>query len=361
MVVEENPQDQAVALLDGGRPVEALEVLRAFRAQGHDGLMVRLIMARALLTAKDIAGAAEEALETALLYPDVAEAAIMAGNVLLVASRLPEAIGEFQRALRIAPENGDARFLLGKAWLEAGEAQKALDQFDRCSPDAPALADMRRQAERILAAARSDAKYVRYLFDDFSSNYDGHMLQRLHYRAPSALRSMFDLVGGGRSNLSILDLGCGTGLAGMAFRDLAASLTGIDLSPKMIDAAGKRGIYASLHIGDIEHAPTTDNTFDLLLAADTLVYLGDLSAVANEAYRVLKTDGMFLFTVEKKDGAGFDLGPKRRWRHSETYLQRLADEAGFGVVGFLSCSPRTEAGADVAGFAVALRKMKKNT
>ena len=37
--------------------------------------------------------------------------------------------------------------------------------------------------------------------------------------------------------------------------------------------------------------------------------------------RRLLPDGYFLFTVEKAEGDGFELGPKRRWRHSEAYLR----------------------------------------
>ena len=65
---------------------------------------------------------------------------------------------------------------------------------------------------------------------------------------------------------------------------------------------------------------------------------------------------MFLFTVESKDGEGFELGPKRRWRHSEHYLRGEAAKAGFAVAGLLTCAPRSEAGQPVAGFAVALRR-----
>ena len=96
--------------------------------------------------------------------------------------------------------------------------------------------------------------------------------------------------------------------------------------------------------------------YDLLIAADTLVYLGDLELVFAAAAVALQSDGTFLFTVEKAE-AGFELGPKRRWRHSESYLRDLAQNHGYEVAGFLAASPRTEAGQPVEGFAVALRKL----
>jgi len=74
------------------------------------------------------------------------------------------------------------------------------------------------------------------------------------------------------------------------------------------------------------------------------------------AARVLKPDGFFLFTVEKKDGEGFELGPKRRWRHSDIYIRALAAANGLEVAGLLDCTPRMEANTPVDGFAVALHK-----
>jgi predicted TPR repeat methyltransferase len=85
-----------------------------------------------------------------------------------------------------------------------------------------------------------------------------------------------------------------------------------------------------------------------------LVYLGDLAPVFEGARNRLSANGYFLFTVEKAEVAGFELGPKRRWRHSESYLRETAQSAGLTVAGLVAASPRTEAHQAVAGFAVAL-------
>jgi len=116
---------------------------------------------------------------------------------------------------------------------------------------------------------------VRHLFDQFSADYDNRMMGQLDYAAPRILKDLADLVMPGRDRLSVLDLGCGTGLAGMVFKSRAARLDGIDLSPAMIGKARARGIYDSLAVGDIETA--LRGRYDLIMAADTLVYLGDLT------------------------------------------------------------------------------------
>ena len=351
----EHPLEQAERLLAGGRAAEAAAILARLVAEGRGGLLARLCCARALTQAGEPARALEVARETAALHPGLAEAALGLGEVLLEIEQLPTAIAEFQRALRLDPDCGEARLLLGCAWLQAGEAERALDAFSALDPQTAGLAEKIGRAEAMRAQARCDAGYVRHLFDQFSADYDARMVSHLSYRAPQILRELADLVLPGRDRLAVLDLGCGTGLSGEAFRDRAARLDGVDLSPAMIGKARARRIYDGLAVGDIEQV-AGDAAYDLVIAADTLVYLGDLDTLMGTVLAALKPQGHFLFTVEAKDGEAHELGPKRRWRHSENYLRALAQSRGFDVAGFMLCVPRMEAHAPVNGFAVALRK-----
>ncbi|HEY5084880.1 MAG TPA: methyltransferase domain-containing protein, partial [Rhizomicrobium sp.] len=210
------------------------------------------------------------------------------------------------------------------------------------------------RAKAIAIAPRSDPGYVRHLFDQFSADYDNRMLGQLGYAAPQILKDLADLVMPGRGNLRVLDLGCGTGLTGLLFKPRAACLTGIDLSPAMIEKARARDVYDSLIMGDIE--TTLNGEYDLILAADTLVYLGDLGPVFAAVVDHLAPGGFFLFTTEAKEGPGFELGPKRRWWHGEAYLREAAKTAGLSVAGLVSASPRTESHQPVSGFAIALTR-----
>ena len=352
---DDDPVGHAERLIAGGRASAAAELLGEIVEQGRGGLRARLILARALAASGRRAEAVTRARDIVLLYPDIPEAALGLGEALLQAEQLPPAISEFQRALRLAPGLDQARFLLGRAWLEAGEADRALDVFAALPPEFPGLGDKVAEADAIRQRPRSDAGYVRHLFDQFSADYDQRMLGQLAYRAPQILRELAALVLPDRQGLAILDLGCGTGLSGAAFRDRAARLVGVDLSPAMIEKARERGIYDELAVADIE-AGLPPQSYDLVVAADTLVYLGDLAPVLRAVEQALKAGGFFFFTSEAKEGAGFELGPKRRWRHSESYLRQVAERHGFAVAGLMSCSPRTEANVPVAGYAVALRR-----
>jgi predicted TPR repeat methyltransferase len=359
-----DPVEQADAFIASGAATRAVELLAPLIAEGRGGILSRLALARAFTAA----GRVEEALaclrETSALAPGLAEVACALGEALLAAGHMPTAIAELQRALRLDPGFAKARFRLGCAWLEAGEPERALAFFSELAGDedfAQEIAAKRDEAETQRKAPRAPAAYVRHLFDQFSADYDSRMLGTLDYQAPAILRSLADLVLGVRSApLRILDLGCGTGLSGVAFADLAkgGGLDGIDLSPRMVEAARARGCYDVLEADDIERwLGKAGPSYDLILAADTLVYLGDLRPVFAAAARRLAPDGIFLFTVERAVGEGFELGPKRRYRHAETYLRGEAAGAGFELAGMVDCVPRTEAGQPVDGLAVALRRL----
>jgi predicted TPR repeat methyltransferase len=349
-----DPIEAAEALIACGQAAEAARSLRARLAGGRGGLLARLTLIKALLAAGDTDEALAQSREAVSLNPQVALAVLSLGEALLAADALPTAIAELQRALRLDPGLVQARELIALAWLKAGEPDKALEQLQALeNPDAGMLA----ACEAIKRAPRSDPGYVRHLFDQFSADYDQRMIGQLAYAAPQILLGLADMVMGGRERLSILDLGCGTGLAGAVFKPLASRLDGIDLSPAMIAKAQARGIYDGLEVADLESAlAKADRRYDLILAADTLVYLGDLACVFSRAHARLGPDGFFLFTVEKAQGEGFELGPKRRWRHSEAYLRGLAQATGFAVAGFVAAEPRHEANQPVEGFAVALQR-----
>jgi predicted TPR repeat methyltransferase len=354
----DDPVSVAETLIAEDRADEAAALLAACVDANRGGLLLRLTLQKAHAAMGDAAAALAVARETAQLNPNAAPAALALGDALRMAGYLPAAIGEYQRTLRLDRDLDGARVGLGSAWLDAGEAENALAAWrGLATEDWPLLAEKIAGAEAALSRQRSDPRYVRHLFDQFAPDYDARMITHLHYRAPAIMREFGDMLAlGGGAPYEILDLGCGTGLMGVALRDWASRLDGIDLSPTMVHKARERGIYDELAVADImDWLAACERRYALVAAADTLVYLGELSALFAEIARVLSPGGHFLFTVEKKNGDGFALGPKRRWHHSESYLRLVAGSAGLELAGLIGCELRREAGVPVEGLAVALR------
>ena len=94
---------------------------------------------------------------------------------------------------------------------------------------------------------------------------------------------------------------------------------------------------------------------DLAIAADALVYLGDLRPVFAAAAAALEAGGIFAFTLESGESA-FALGEGMRFRHSELHVREAAARTGFTMAYFAAVSARREAGIEVAGRAVVLTK-----
>src|SRR5215467_8986220 len=86
--------------------------------------------------------------------------------------------------------------------------------------------------------------YVRRLFEHHAPGFDAAMLEHLDYRAPALLCEAVQRCPAAPLRLgTVLDLGCGTGLAGAAFRPLVDWLVGVDLSPAMVEEARRKGVY----------------------------------------------------------------------------------------------------------------------
>ena len=97
-------------------------------------------------------------------------------------------------------------------------------------------------------------------------------------------------------------------------------------------------------------------SYDLILAADTVIYIGDLVQTLAGVEQRLVPGGFCLFSCESKDGEGWERTPAGRFRHSESYLRTQSLRAGLEFVDMMECSLRTERGQPVPGFAVAFKK-----
>jgi predicted TPR repeat methyltransferase len=124
----------------------------------------------------------------------------------------------------------------------------------------------------------------------------------------------------------------------------------------MLRHAGAKGVYHQL----IRHELTgflqqTPATWDIIAAADTLVYFGDLESVVTAAAKALRPGGVFVFTVEHAGDAGpaftHAIRPHGRYVHSASYIRRLADESGLECT-IRSDELRHECGVPVDGLVV---------
>ncbi len=295
-------------------------------------------------------------------------------------------------------------------------ARDSLQHSLGLEPSLLAAQHMLRALDSALASQQSagmEPAYVAQLFDAYASEYDEHV-KKLLYSAPRVVRQelgrVYKLLGAGvlaeegdrgpveeeqqqqqqqlgspagpgpsgrhcsphtsfmNRSLCILDLGCGTGLAGAWLKDYSACLTGVDISPGMVAQAAKKRLYDHLHTAALgAFLPAVRAPYDLVVAVDVFGYLGELREVlAAVASRCLQPGGLFAFTVETAGAGGdrpslsargYGLMPNGRFAHSEQYVDNLVERLRppVEVLAKKAFSPRMERGQPVRGCLYILR------
>jgi predicted TPR repeat methyltransferase len=257
--------------------------------------------------------------------------------------------------ITLRPSHPEARRLLALAHCTLGEVGKAVEIFEewlKGEPENPIARHMLAACSGRQVPARASDAFIETTFDSFAASFDAK-LAKLLYRAPALITTMVAENEPHRlGSLDVLDIGCGTGLCGPLLAPYAHRLVGVDLSARMLDQARARNVYDQLlkceltaYLGD------TDERFDLIVSADTLVYFGPLEPVVAAAARALRPGGRLIFTVEalSDEDARFSLSPNGRYRHGRTYIERALDQAQL-VPHIVSAELRLEAGAPVQGF-----------
>jgi len=299
------------------------------------------------------------------------------GVVRVRLGRCADALPLLQRAAGVEPDNLEAWLHLGLARAELGQLEPALQAFDHVLARradlatvwvhrGSALRELGRHAqaaesferaiacgaddERVryyLASVRGDESpaapprdYVQGLFDGYASGFEAH-LHALGYQAHrqlvQGLLAQCAPPWGG-----VLDLGCGTGWVGRELRRVAhgqpcGPVTGIDLSPRMLEQARELGGYDQLVLADIVEWLATPAQqgprWQLAFAADVFIYVGAIDAVLRDLPQRLVAGGWLAFSVEAlaDDEGDFRVRPSLRYAHSEAYVRRLAAAHGWQV------------------------------
>jgi predicted TPR repeat methyltransferase len=268
------------------------------------------------------------------------------------------------RAVTLWPRHQQARGDVLRALVMLGEKQRAQALYREWldeEPDNPI-------ARHLLAATegqddttpgRASDAYVEEVFDHFAESFDSK-LESLHYQAPALVAERLgQILPAPDGTLDVVDLGCGTGLCGPHLKPYAKRLAGCDLSVGMLRRAKARGVYDVLHKAELGYyLQTQPARFDLLVSADTLIYFGDLRAVARHAHAALRPGGWLVFSVEslpEHDTADWRLQPTGRYAHRGPPLAQLLAQAGFAEVAVDPATLRFEGGKPVAGWLVSAR------
>ena len=343
----------------------------------------------------DRQGGIEHVLHSLRFDPRNARAWNDLGGMFISAGRNIEARDAYRRATQAAPANAEGWYNLGVCLRKEGDMEGAISslreatvctagysrayealgtllyQLGRTNEAVSVYSDWctrepsNAKASHMAAAmsgrnvpSRASDEYVRMQFDESAESFDTN-LEQLDYRAPAAIANALSQRAGGKIP-AVLDAGCGTGLCGPLVRESCQHLTGVDLSPKMIEYARARNCYDELVTAELTaFLHQRERAFDAIVSADTLIYFGTLEYVFAAARESLRDAGRLIFTIEALDPVVTDdyrLQVHGRYAHSESYVRHALLTADFHIDTLTRDTFRKERDQAAPGFLVIARK-----
>lgn len=283
-------------------------------------------------------------------------------------------LGRFEEGVKVAMHalaalSGETMFQyhMGEmlyGMVRSGNEAQAREHAERWKAAFPNDSVAQHMASAVLGGQvpeRAGDTYVRETFDRFAEDFE-KVLGDLGYRVPEILCAAIVEQMPGRTGLSVLDAGCGTGLCAPFLRPVAKSLVGVDLSGGMLEKARARKIYDALHETELgAFLAKTGDRYDVAVAADVFCYFGALTPSFAALAARMPQNGVFGFTVEAMpEGAtaaeGYRLGPTGRYQHDEAYVKQALEQAGFSLLRLDHTHGREEMGQPVPCFMVLARR-----
>jgi len=219
--------------------------------------------------------------------------------------------------------------MLGGCLASIGQTEMAIANYQKALEFEPEYAIPKHMLNSLTGHTSKEPpkQYVKNLFDDYAHRFNNALVNNLQYRLPFVIKELILQSNSEKSEYqNVIDLGCGTGLAGKDLRYISSNLTGVDISENMISEAKKLDIYDTLIVGDIvEKLNASQDKFDLLAALDVLIYIGDVQSTFKAVHKSCEPDSLFVFSVEIQDENGYSLLKSSRYAHSDEYIMKQSN------------------------------------
>jgi predicted TPR repeat methyltransferase len=272
---------------------------------------------------------------------------------------IEKAAKSYRKAIEIRPDYASAHFNLGISLQKLKrfkEAEKHYNKVLETRPDDEAAQFMLQSLGKLAPPDAAPVEHVRRIFDGCAGTFERILVKDLEYKTPELL---FDLVRPYLTEeMNVLDLGCGTGLGAQLYRPFAKTLTGVDVSSKMLEKAAEKKIYNRLAVFDILQDWDFPQKFNLIYSSDVFVYFGNLDTIIRSASSYLVYGGIIAFSVERLEDNSMEyrLFPSGRYAHSRTYIQDCLRRHGLQLIEETKADIRKQSGNQVKGLLIVAKK-----
>lgn len=256
--------------------------------------------------------------------------------------------------LKTNPYNDSIHFKLAEDYRFSGQADKAIVHYKQCLKINPldpfgVIICLHHIGQEKRPKSLPHA-YLQSLFDQYAPYFDENLVERLHYSAPDHAHKLINEMG--ITPRSILDLGCGTGLGVQYYKDTASVIHGVDLSQAMIEQSRQKNVYTNLFHQTIEeYLSVCRNKYDLILALDLFIYIGELASIFSLIKPKLTLNGVVAFTIQLTEN-DYILGNDYKYSHSEQYVEACLAKNQMIILQQKNIALRTQGDKDVEGMLI---------
>ncbi len=136
--------------------------------------------------------------------------------------------------------------------------------------------------------------------DKEAAQYDQQVREYEYFGHDILFGMSFDYV---KAHERLLDIGIGTGLASLPFAKAGLEVFGFDGSTEMLKICESKAFAKELTIFDLRETPFpySDGYFNHVISSGVFHFFGELNAIVKEASRIIKSGGIFAFTVAAKN------------------------------------------------------------
>lgn len=143
---------------------------------------------------------------------------------------------------------------------------------------------------------------VQEAYDRVAADYAARLLNELDYK-PLDRALLATIIEQTPAGTPIADVGCGPGHVANWLRRHGGEVVGIDLSPGMVDLAGRTFPLVEFRCGDMRSLPAADGEWGAAVALYSIIHLepADLPIALGELHRVIRPDGLLLLAFHVGD------------------------------------------------------------
>jgi predicted TPR repeat methyltransferase len=182
--------------------------------------------------------------------------------------------------------------------------------------------------------------------EEDATQYDQQVVERCWHGHEILFGLMYEFVNPGET---LLDIGIGTGISSFLFHKAGLRISGFDSSQEMLEGCKSKGFAEEIIRYDLRNVPYPykSDSFNHVISLGVLNFFADLAPVFKEASRIIKSMGIFGFTVEEQKpgltpqySMSVDTSSARAkeqfeitmHRHSDQHVRTLLSNAGFMVL-----------------------------